>query len=140
MRIGTKRIPLDKKYPGYNLGQYSSPNSTQQQQEDGNMFIKGAQSQYNQREGDSKSRPTSATKSRLGSAGGINGDSGPRSIREEQEANMKNIKGYQDKGLLNMLDRETTHYSTINKQQVNKPPATPIKSRGPRRSGEVPPL
>ena len=54
---------------------------------------------------------------------------------------MKNIKGYQDKGLLNLLDRETTHYSTINKQPVNKPPATPLKSSGPRRSGgEVPPI
>lgn len=67
-------------------------------------------------------------------------DSAQRSIREEQEANMKNIKGYQDKGLLNILDRETTHYNTINKQPVARPPATPLKSGGPRRSGEVPPL
>lgn len=48
---------------------------------------------------------------------------------------MKNIRGYQEKGLLNLLDRETTHYSTINKQPVNRPPTTPLKNPGqPRRS------
>jgi hypothetical protein len=57
--------------------------------------------------------------------------------------NMKNIKGYQEKGLLNILDRETTHYNVINKQPVARPPATPNKpgmtpTQQQRRSNEVP--
>ena len=44
--------------------------------------------------------------------------------KREAEGNMRTIQGYQKKGLLEILDRETTHYNTVNYQQT-KPPTTP---------------
>ena len=45
---------------------------------------------------------------------------------------MKNIVGYQKKGLLDILDREGTHYNQTNGAPTNKPP-TPIQ--GNKKSG-----
>jgi hypothetical protein len=45
---------------------------------------------------------------------------------------MKNIVGYQKKGLLEILDREGTHYNPANGAPTNKPP-TPIQ--GNKRGG-----
>jgi hypothetical protein len=50
--------------------------------------------------------------------------------KEEVQSNLKNIVGYQKKGLLDILDRESTNYNQVNGTPVNKPP-TPLQ--GSRR-------
>lgn len=64
-----------------------------------------------------------------GVKGGVRASS--ESGRGEVQSNLKNIIGYQKKGLLDILDRETTSYNQINGSQVNKPP-TPLN--GSRKS------
>ncbi len=69
-----------------------------------------------------------------GKGSGIRASS--ESGRGEVQSNLKNIIGYQKKGLLDILDRETTSYNQINGSQVNKPP-TPMQ--GQRKSNAMPP-
>lgn len=73
-------------------------------------------------------------------AGAKNVRASSESGRGEVQSNLKNIIGYQKKGLLDILDRETTSYNQINGAQVNKPP-TPLN--GQRKSnasgGNAPP-
>jgi hypothetical protein len=66
-------------------------------------------------------------------------DSGRKtpSGKDEVQSNIKNIVGYQKKGLLDILDRETTNYNQVNGTPVNKPP-TPLQ--GARRSNQPPSL
>ena len=54
-------------------------------------------------------------------------DSGRKtpSGKDEVHSNLKNIMGYQKKGLLDILDRESTSYNQVNGTPVNKPP-TPL--------------
>ena len=72
---------------------------------------------------------------------GIRGssDSGRKtpSGKDEVQSNLKNIVGYQKKGLLDILDRETTSYNQVNGTPVNKPP-TPLQ--GNRRVNQPPTL
>jgi hypothetical protein len=51
------------------------------------------------------------------------------SLRDEVESNSKNIRGYQKKGLLDVIERETTHYTSNNKVPT-KPPTPQQNKRG----------
>ena len=151
LRIGRQRVPIEKKYPQQTLNQHmnsapqlveASAKEALQQYQD-SLHVKGAAANFNERDPrravmslspGPQSIRKKTSENNLNNTRPESGKS--NSVKDEVEANMKNIRGYQKKGLLNVIDRETTHYNSNNKVPT-KPPTPLQKNRGTNRNGDI---
>lgn len=97
------RPPMDNGVKSFYLNQYANGlrGSAGEQTNPDSLVLRGLPSVYDHKNGGgirSSSEDPSNRQSK-------------RSINDEVQGNMKNIVGYQKKGLLEILDREGTHYN-----------------------------
>ena len=109
-KVARQRAPLDNNVKSFYLTQFSNNHDAMQKEGGDLTYSRGLPPVYD------------SNKGIRGSS-----DSGRKTPngRDEVQSNLKNIMGYQKKGLLDILDRESTSYNQVNGTPVNKPP-TPL--------------